>query len=835
MNEDAPYTAEAEKRLRSWFDHNGWTPFDFQRRVWRAYNAGQSGLLHAPTGTGKTLAVWGAALLEALSATSDGAPGESGLRVVWITPLRALSADTVRSLRAVTEHLGIPWTIEARTGDTRYQAKKKQLSDPPEALVTTPESLSIMLSYPESEDAFSSLRLVVVDEWHELISTKRGTQTELGLARLRRWCPGLRIWGLSATLGNLDVAEEALVGVGPAAAQPSVRVAGTLDKRIEVDALLPRDIREIPWAGHIGLTMLDRVIRELDEAANALVFTNTRSQTERWYRALLDARPDWAGRIALHYGSLSRKQRRFVEKGLDEGSLRVVVCTSTLDLGVDFAPVERVFQVGSPKGVSRILQRAGRSGHQPGAVSRVTGIPSHALQLVEYAAARQAVAHRDIEDRVPVHNPLDLLIQHVVTIAIGGGFYEERLFEEVRSTYAYRHLTDEEWTWVLRFAATGGSSLSGYEQYQRITRYDGELDAFQGRYVGTDDERAHRHRMMIGTIVSDALLEVKYTNGHALGRVEESFVSRLRRGDRFEFAGKTLEYVRMSDMKVIVRKAKTAKQGAVPRWLGGSLPLSTELAGWIRRELERSEEDPGASPEMACIKPILDIQREISMIPSEHDLLIERAKTRDGHHLFIYPFEGRHVHEGMALLLAYRLMRDAPSTYTLAQNDYGLELLSPEPAPLREALERGLFDTDRLRADIEDSLNESEMARRHFREIARVAGLVFTGYPGRQKSLRQIQASAGLIFDVLENYEPDHPLLQQSYREVRERMLGEARLRRALERVQAATIHVVDVPRLTPLAFPLFVDRLQQRVSSERLKDRIRRMQVRFEEVLADD
>jgi len=773
--------------------------------------------------------------MEWLSATHEERKTQDGLRILWITPLRALSADTVRSLRTVTADLEIPWTIEARTGDTSSRAKKRHLEEPPTALVTTPESLSIMLSYPESKDAFSSVRLVVVDEWHELLSTKRGTQAELGLARIRRWCPEVRVWGLSATLGNLDVALEALTGVGARAAGPSVCIAGTLDKRIEVDALLPRDIRDVPWAGYIGLTMLDRVLDELEQVENALVFTNTRSQAERWFRAILQKRPSWAGELALHYGSLARKERQFVEKALDEGRLRCVVCTSTLDLGVDFSPVERVFQVGSPKGVARILQRAGRSGHQPGAVSRVTGIPSNALQLVEYAAARQAVLHRDIEERAPIRQPLDLLVQHIVTIAIGGGFSSDVLFHEVRSTYAYRDLSAREWRWALDFAATGGASLSGYERYQRVTRYEGSLDEYAGKYVGTSDERAHRHRMMIGTIVSDAMLEVKYTNGHKLGSVEESFVSRLQRGERFSFAGKTLEYLRIEDMKVIVRKAKTEKEGAVPRWLGGSLPLSNELASWIRRQLGSVQSEAASSPEMECIRPILDVQARWSMIPGEGDLLIERAQTREGHHLFLFPFEGRHVHEGMALLLAYRLTQVDPSTYTLSYNDYGLELLSAEPAPLQSALAEGFFNTKNLSADIEASLNESTMARRHFRETARIAGLVFTGYPGNPRSLRHIQASAGLIYDVLENYEPDHPLLKQAHREVRERKLDAERLQGALERAQRAAVHVVDVPRLTPLAFPLFVDRLQQRLSSEKLRARIRRMQIRFAEAMRDE
>lgn len=815
---------EAQSRVEAWFDDRGWSPFDFQREVWSAYRHGENGILHAPTGTGKTYAAWFAVLLEWMATTDrpwdDASPPP--LTVVWVTPLRALSSDTVRALRRATQDLGLPWRVEARTGDTSYSKKKRQITDPPTALVTTPESLSILLSYPDAKAALQNLRLAVVDEWHELLSTKRGVQTELGLARLRRWNPEMRTWGLSATVGNMPEARDALLGRDDADGR---LISATIDKEITVDALLPPDVHRFPWAGNLGLQMLDEVLAELDEADSALVFTNTRSQAEQWYQALLDARPDWAGIIALHYGSLSRKQRTFVEKGLSNGRLRCVVSTSTLDLGVDFSPVERVFQVGSPKGVARILQRAGRSGHQPGAVSRVTGVPSHTLQLIEYAAARDAVADEDIEARPPIEAPLDLLVQHIVTLAIGTGFRPDGLFDEIRSTYAYRHLSREQFDWAVSFAETGGASLNAYETYHRIAQYKGDVEEYRGLYVGTSDDLARRHRMMIGTIVSDASVEVVYKNGHTIGTVEESFISRLSRGDTFNFAGKTLEFLRLKDMKARVRKVQSAPSGVVPRWLGGRLPLSTQLSDWIRNRLDRARSGHFDGPEMEQVRPILTLQAEWSMVPTASDFLIERITSDDGHHLFLYPFAGRPVHEGLASLLAYRIAERAPMTFTMSYNDYGLELLSPDPIPLVDALRDGLFDPQNLSAEIEESLNESEMARRKFREIARVAGLVFTGYPGNPKPLRKIQASSGLIYDVLEKYEPDHPLAEQARREVREQQLEEDRLREALERIQASTLHVVELSRMTPLAFPIYVDRLRQHVSSEQLAARVRRMQ----------
>ena len=855
-SDDASWAA-ARERVEAWFDERGWSPFDYQRDVWAAYRRGESGLVNAPTGTGKTYAVWFAALLEWMAAhpvatkgptadeetgdeeTGDGEAENEGAEdatpppfsVIWVTPMRALSHDTVRALRAACRDLGLDWRIEGRTGDTSYRTKKGQLTDPPTAIVTTPESLSILLSYPDAEEYLQHVRLAVVDEWHELLSSKRGVQTELGLARLRRWNPEMRTWGLSATIGNMEEARDTLLGMEPGGSggDLSVRdgrlITADIDKDITVDALLPDDVHRFPWAGNLGLQMVHHVVAELETVGSALVFTNTRSQAEQWYQAILEAKPDWAGRIALHYGSLSRKQRDFVEQSLAEGRLRCVVSTSTLDLGVDFTPVERVFQVSSPKGVARLLQRAGRSGHQPGATSRVTGVPSHSLQLVEYAAARDAAAANDIEARRPVHEPIDLLVQHVITIAIGTGFWPDALYDEVRTTHAFRDLSRADFDGAIQCAETGGASLKAYEKYHRIHRYDGDLEKYRGMYVGTSDRLARRHRMMIGTIVSDATVEVVYKNGQTVGQVEETFVSRLSRGDTFQFAGKTLEFLRMDDMEAVVRKAKGAPSGVVPRWIGGRLPLSNQLSARIRRRLDEAAEGTFRGAEMEQVRPLLELQARVSMVPTSEDFLVERIQSREGHHLFLYPFAGRPVHQGLASLLAYRMAEATPRTFTMSYNDYGFELLSPEPAPLQRAIADGLFSTDNLSVEIEASLNESEMARRQFREIARVAGLIFTGFPGQDKSLRKIQASSGLIFDVLEEYEPDSPLLAQARREVRERQLEEDRLRDALDRIQASTPHVIDAPRMTPLSFPIYVDRLRDRISSEKLADRIRRMQ----------
>jgi len=792
--------------------------------VWDAYRSGESGLVHAATGTGKTLAAWGGPLAEWMSSVTSHAQKPRRdrtppLRVLWITPLRALAADTEEALRQPLDDLGIPWSLESRTGDTSAAVRARQRRRLPTALITTPESLALLLARNDAPDIFTDLRLVVVDEWHELMGTKRGVLVELALARLRFHQPSVRTWGLSATIGNLGDAADALLGVRQQ--RPPRIVRGVDPKDVVIDALIPPVIERFPWAGHLGTPMVPQVVAALEEAASAIVFTNTRSQTETWYQAILSARPDWAGAIALHHGSLDRKRREWVENGLRTGKLRCVVATSSLDLGVDFSPVDRVLQVGSPKGVARLLQRAGRSGHRPGATSRVTCAPTNALELVEVAAARDGVEQGLLEARLPMERPLDVLAQHVVTVALGGGFVAEELLGEVRSTRAYASLTDAEWAWVLEFLTSGGDALRAYPEYARITLVG-------GRYVVTNDEIARRHRMSIGTIVGDAQIGVAYLRGDSLGSVEESFVARLKPGDRFVFAGTPLEFVRVRDMKAWVRRAPNGK-GAVPRWAGSRLPMSGQLAELLRARFGEAGRGVVRGPEMAALQPLFAVQRKWSHIPAPDELLIEQVKWREGWHLFVYPFEGRLVHEGLSALCAYRLARHAPITFSMASNDYGFELVSPTEPPIAAALEGQLFSPDNLVEDIQAALNATEMARRQFRELARVAGLVFPGFPRAGKTARQLQMSSSLFFDVLRQYDPGNLLLSQAAREVLERQLESTRLGATLRRLFQSRVIVRQPKRVTPFGFPLVVDRNREKVSSELLADRIRRMQLALE------
>lgn len=810
------------ERVEAWFASRDWTPFAFQRDVWDAYAHGESGLIHAATGTGKTYAAWLGPVLEALAEPTpprklrkraDATP----LRVLWITPLRALAADTEQALRDPIDALGLPWTIESRTGDTSSATRARQRVRLPTALVTTPESLSLLLCRKDHAEIFSDLRAVVVDEWHELLSTKRGAQVELALARLRQLCPRLRTWGVSATLGNTDVAADTLLGLDAHGhSVPRRLVRGVVPKETIVESLIPATMERFPWAGHLNTKLLPEVMQRLELASSAIVFTNTRSQCEIWFQSIIAANPAWFEFTAIHHGSLSRKQRQDVEDGLKSGRYRVVVATSSLDLGVDFSPVDLVMQIGSPKGVARLMQRAGRSGHSPGRPSRIVCVPTHAFELIEVAAARDAMRANSIESRDPLDRPLDLLAQHLVTLALGGGFTRDAVLAELRTTRAYALLTHAELDWVISFVTNGGDALKAYPEYARVQCED-------DRYVVTDRRVAQRHMLNIGTIVSDAAITVRYLRGGRLGTVEESFIARLKPGDKFIFAGTPLEFVRVRDLTAWVRRAKGIS-GAIPRWAGARMPLSSELAAAVRIKLEEARLGDYGGPEMQAVKPVLALQAERSAIPRPDELLIERWDARDGHHLFLYPFEGRLVHEGLSALFAYRMAQLTPISFAFSCNDYGFELVSPDRAPVEQALEAGLLSTAHLLHDVLQSLNAAELARRQFREIARVAGLVFSGYPGQAKSVKQVQASSGLLYDVFVRYDPDNLLIQQAQREVLERQLEASRLGRVLARLSRGTVRLIDVERPTPLAFPLLVDSTRAKVSSEKLADRVRRM-----------
>ena len=819
-------TASGASGPAAWFKHRGWKPFSFQREVWREMARGTSGLVHAPTGTGKTLAAW----LGALARARSLGPG-TGLRVIWLTPLKALAADTARALEEPLHELSRGWLsgrwdVALRTGDSSATERRRLRLRPPAALVTTPETLSIMLSLEDAHEVFAGLETVVVDEWHELLSTKRGVQTELALARLRALAPDVITWGLSATLANLDEAVAALVG--PARAAAGRLVQARVPRALEIETLIPRPMERFPWAGHMGMRLLPQVVERIDAAATSLVFTNTRSQAERWFEAIGTARPDWKPVIALHHGSVDRELRSAAEDGLRRGRLKCVVATSSLDLGVDFGPVEQVFQIGSPKGIARLLQRAGRSGHAPGATGRLICVPTHALELIECAAARRSAAAGVVEARRPLTGALDCLAQHLVTVACSGGFREQELRAEVAGTRAFAAIDDASWRWALDFAARGGPALAAYPNFARIT------ERF-GRWYVASKAIARLHRMSIGTIAGDATVDVKWLRGGWLGTVEESFVSRLNPGDRFLFAGRPLTLFQFDGLTAWVKRSRGGAALQVPRWNGGRMPLSTLLStavlDLVQSAAERGGTRPkpstrGLLPELQAVLPLLQTQARWSRLPGDDSLLIERVQSRDGQHAFLFPFAGRLVHEGLAALVAWRIAQRQPSTLTMAATDWGFELAGRDPFFGHEREWRQVLSPANLLEDLLACLNGTEMARRHFREIARVAGLV----AGGRRTNRQTQSSAGLIFDVLSEHDSGNMLLAQTRREVLEQQFEFGRLREAVEAIAVKDIRIIDTPRLSPLAFPIWAEQVQSRLTTQGWLERITEMARELEQ-----
>lgn len=799
-----------------WFNSQGWQAFSFQEETWLHYLTGRSGLVNAPTGSGKTFSLAVPILLEGLSQK----PGK--VQALWITPIRALSKEIHSAVSEAAEGLGSRWKIGIRTGDTKVAEKLRQKEKPPGLLITTPESLHQLLSQKGYRDYFSDLKAVVVDEWHELMGSKRGVQMELALAHLKALCPSLKVWGISATIGNMEQSLDVLLGADAARNEYRV-VRANLEKKVEVISVYPDSVENLPWSGHLGIHLLDKAIAVVRQSQSTLIFTNTRSFAEIWYQKMLDRAPDLSGLIAMHHGSISQELRHWVEEQLHEGKLKAVICTSSLDLGVDFRPVETIIQVGSPKGVARFLQRAGRSGHRPGATSLIYFLPTHSLELLEAAAIRQAVHEKIVEDRLPYLRSFDVLVQYLVTLATGEGFNPAALLEEVRSTYCFQSISDDEWSWALNFITTGGASLTAYDEYRKV-----EIE--NGVYRVTDRRVALRHRLSIGTIVSDTSMLVRYVSGKQLGTIEEYFIAQLNPGDVFWFAGRKLELVRVKDMEALVRNTKR-KSGRVPSWQGGRMALSSQLSDMIRRKVNAAAVGKEEDEELRFLKPLLDVQRNLSLLPRESEFLIEYFETAEGHHVVMYPFEGRLVHEGLASLVAYRIAQILPITFSLAMNDYGFELLSDQPIPLEEALETNVLGDENLLRDIQASINSVEMARRKFRDIASIAGLIFKGYPGQRVRDKHVQSSSQLFFSVFHEYDSTNLLLLQAYEEMMDFQLEEARLRKALERIRQQKIVVRYPPRPTPFAFPIMIDRLSRdKLTTERLEDRVKKMALEWDQ-----
>jgi len=800
------------KTVTQWFNEQGWQPQSFQKKCWKAYALGKNGMLHAPTGSGKTYALWGAILSEA----QQQKVLPKGINALWITPLRALAVEIQQATQRMNTALLPKTEVALRTGDTTQSSRAKQKRNPPFGLVTTPESLHILLSTKEHQNDFKQLQVVVVDEWHELLGTKRGVQVELALAYLRSFLPQLKVWGISATLGNPELARTILLGT----TENFTVVTAALSKKIVVKSLLPKTMDRFPWRGHLGLHLLPQVIELIKKSESTLLFTNTRAQCELWFHALLEANPDLAGQLAMHHGSIDKKIRLWVEDALRNNQLKVVVCTSSLDLGVDFSPVENCIQVGSPKGVSRFIQRAGRSGHRPKAKSTIHFLPTHAMELIESVALQKGIASQQLEDRIPYLNSYDVLLQFMMTLAVGSGFHPKTLFPIIKKTFCFQTLDKERWQWLLNFLIKGSQSLEHYDEYKKVSLLeDGSLKV-QNRSI------AMRHRMSMGTIISDALLRIRYQKGGYLGSIEEWFVSKLNPGDVFTFSGKNLELLRIHNMEVIVRKSKS-KKARIPAWMGGRMSFSAHLSDLLKKTLFEIEHNN--APEFKALQPVFEQQQKESVIPQPHQLLIERFETKEGVHTVFYPFEGYALHEAMASLMAYRISLLSPITFSMSFNDYGFELLSDQAFDAQTFLDNNLFSPDFLLEDLQKSINISEMARRRFRDIAVISGLVFQGFPNKPLKTKHLQSGAQLFYEVFKDYEPDNLLYLQALEETFDHGMERGRLTQVMEELQNKTVVWKECSQPTPFSFPLITDRIRTKLSSESLEDRIKKMSLQLE------
>ena len=800
------------KKVKDWFDAQGWKAQPFQQQCWKAYAEGKNGMLHAPTGSGKTYALWGGIVAHTLQQKVP----VKGLNTLWITPLRALAVEIQQATQRMNDALLPDQKIGLRTGDTPQSERAKQKRNPPFGLVTTPESLHVLMSTKDHQKQLSQLQVVVVDEWHELLGTKRGVQMELAIAYLRSFSPQLKVWGISATLGNKTLAREVLLGT----TQNYTTVEARIYKKIRVKSILPKNMESFPWRGHLGLHLLPQVLKLVQKNRTTLIFTNTRAQCEIWFHRLLEADPNLAGTIAMHHGSIDKKIRLWVEDALRNETLKVVVCTSSLDLGVDFSPVENCIQIGSPKGVGRFIQRAGRSGHRPKAGSTIHFLPTHAMELIESVALQRGIEKQQIEDRIPYLNAYDVLLQFLMTLAVGRGFHPQEIFPVIRQTFCFQTIDESIWQWLMNFLVQGSQSLEHYDEYKKIVVLD------DGTHKVLNKGIALRHRLSMGTIVSDADLKVRYQKGGYLGTVEEWFVSKLKPGDVFTFSGRNLELIRLHNMEVIVRKSKSGK-AKIPAWMGGRMSFSAHLSDLLKNALFETRNH--TTPEFKALAPVFAQQQKESLVPQPHQFLIERFTTKEGVHTVFYPFEGYAIHEAMASLMAYRISLLSPISFTMSFNDYGFELLSDQGFDREEFMDNDLLTPDHLMDDLEKSINVSEMARRRFRDIAVISGLVFQGFPNKPIKAKHLQSGSQLFFDVFKDYEPDNLLYQQAIEETFDHGMERGRMTQVFENIQKQTIVWRECSQPTPFSFPLITDRIRAKLSSESVEDRIKKMYLQLE------
>ncbi len=763
--------------LANWFTAKGWAARRHQMAMLAAARAGRHALLVAPTGSGKTLSGFLPTLVDLIEAPAEG------LHTLYVSPLKALAVDIQRNLIAPVSEMDLDISVETRTGDTSSDRKKRQRERPPHILLTTPESLSLLLSYPDSLMMFAGLKTIVIDEVHAFANSKRGDLLSLCLARLQRLAPAMRRVALSATVADPDAYREWLAPAGDAGSVDLVR--GEAGAAPDIAILLPQD--RVPWAGHSGRYAAPQVMAEIETHETTLVFCNTRALAELIFQDLWkvnDARLP----IGIHHGSLDLEARQKVETAMAEGRLRGLVCTASLDLGVDWGNVDCVIQMGAPKGSSRLLQRIGRANHRLDEPSEAVLVPGNRFEYLEARAALDAVEEGALDHEVFRPGATDVLAQHVMACACAAPFEEAALLDELRSAFPYRALDAEGLSAVLDFVATGGYAMRAYDRFKRLTHEGAVWRVSHPRFIT-------QHRMNAGIIVEAAMLAVRFKNGRRLGRVEEGFAATLSVGDTFFFSGMSLEVERIDTEDVVVRAS--SRPARIPSYGGARMPLSTNLAARVREFLYDQSQWSRFPDE---VREWLAMQAKRSVMPAPGQLLVETFPHQDRHYMVAYPFEGWNAHQSLGMLLTARMERLGLRPLGFVANDYALATygLSPiaNPAPL--------FSADILEDEFVDWVEGSHLLKRAFREVAVIGGLVERQHPGKRKSGKQVTFSTDLIYDVLRRYEPGHLLLKAAWADARTKMTDVGRLGDLLDRAADTILHV-DCPRVTPLAVPVLV------------------------------
>ena len=764
--------------LEHWFASRGWTPRRHQIDMLAAARAGDHALLVAPTGAGKTLAGFLPTIADLIDAPVDG------LHTLYVSPLKALAVDVRRNLLTPIEEMGLPIQVETRTGDTPSDRKARQRARPPQILLTTPESLSLLLSYPDSFLLFSGLKTVIIDEVHAFASQKRGDLLNLSLSRLQAINPGLRRVALSATVADVDAYRAWLAPDGDINAVTPVMGEAGADPNVAI--LIPEG--RIPWSGHSGKYAAKQVMAEIERRATTLIFCNTRGLAELIFQELWSANEANLP-IAIHHGSLSIDARRKVESAMAAGKLRGLVATASLDLGVDWGNVDCVIQMGAPKGSSRLLQRIGRANHRLDMSSEAILIPGNRFEYLEARAALDAVeeGERDADDFRA--GSLDVLAQHVMGLACAAPFHQDDLLREIRSSTPYSALTDDAFVNVLHFIEGGGYALRAYDRFKRLTQED------DGTWRVSHPRFVQQHRLNAGIIVDQPALNVRFANGRKLGTVEESFAATLRQGDSFFFSGMALEVVRIELTDLVVRA--TAKQARIPSWGGTRMAMSTRLADRVRHFLAEPEEWHRFPED---VREWLEMQKYRSALPQPGQLLVETFPHEGRHYLVCYSFEGWNAHQSLGMLLTRRMDAQGLMPLGFVSNDYALAIYGMKPVTDPQSL----FSADILDHEFIDWVEQSSLLKRAFRDVAVISGLIERQHPGKRKTGRQVTFSTDLIYDVLRKYEPGHMLLKAAWADARARMTDVGRLGDLIDRASATMLHVA-LERVSPLAVPVLI------------------------------